>query len=162
MISGKAPRAGCTTGTPAAILLIHFALHVALSRHPNMLVRALAIIDDVSLLGAARDIGPLFLDVRAVFKDTCGVDLKLPKCSHLILPMHTIVDPAQSLISIYEQLPQLRCLPLVTQGTVVVGVLFTKLSARLLLTVLQTSPNSFLFRMGLYICISYVTPVIKN
>ena len=47
---------GCTTGSPAAVLPIHFGLHVALSRHPNKLVLALGIIDDISLLGAARDI----------------------------------------------------------------------------------------------------------
>uniref|UniRef100_A0A7S0MI74 Uncharacterized protein n=1 Tax=Cryptomonas curvata TaxID=233186 RepID=A0A7S0MI74_9CRYP len=113
---------GCTTGSPAAMLPIHFGLHVALSRHPNKLVRALAIIDDISLMGDARDIGPLFLDVREVFKATCGMDLKLKKCSLLILQMHTILDPEQLLVSFYEQVPQLCCLPLVTQGTVVVGV----------------------------------------
>ena len=112
---------GWPTGSPAAILPIHFGLHLALSRHPNKLVRAFGIIDDNSLLGAARDMGPLFQDVRKVLKATCVVDLKLKKCSLLILQMHTVVDPAPSLIIFYEQIPQLHCLLLVTQGIVVVS-----------------------------------------
>ena len=82
-------------------------------------------IDDISLLGAARDTGPLFQDVREVFKVACGVDLKLKKCSLLILQMHTVLDPEPSLISLYNKFLNLAVSLWARrdrQGTVIVDV----------------------------------------
>ncbi len=36
--------------------------------------------------------------------------------------MHTILDPASSLESIYQQFPQMRLIPVAMQGTIIVGV----------------------------------------
>ncbi len=36
--------------------------------------------------------------------------------------MHTILDPASSLESIYQQFPQMRLIPVATQGTIIVSV----------------------------------------
>jgi hypothetical protein len=51
-----------------------------------------------------------------------GVDLNLQKSSLLALQLHTVMDPVSDLEPVYQQLPDLRQVPLVTKGTVVVGV----------------------------------------
>jgi hypothetical protein len=55
------------------------------------------------------------------FAITCGMELVLKKCSLFILQLHTIIDPEQLLISFYEEIPQIYCLPLFTQGTICYG-----------------------------------------
>jgi hypothetical protein len=51
-----------------------------------------------------------------------GVDLNLQKSSLLALQLHTLMDPVSDMEPVYQQLPDLRQVPLVTKGTVVVGV----------------------------------------
>ncbi len=60
-------------------------------------------------------------------KTASGVDFNLQKSSLLALQLHTVMDPVSDLETVYQQLPDLRQVLLVTKGTVVVGVpIFTK------------------------------------
>ena len=87
-----------------------------------MAVRILGIVDDFKLLGRIRDIISIYFDLQHVLKDLFGVNLNLKKSSLLCLQMHTILDPASSLEPIYQQFPQMRLIPVATQGTIIVGV----------------------------------------
>ncbi len=67
---------GCPSGSPLTMLALHLALHITLSKYPNLAIRILAIVDDVSLLGKIRDIVMIYIDLKTVLKDLLGVTLK--------------------------------------------------------------------------------------
>ncbi len=45
---------GCPSGSPLAMLPLHLAVHITLSKHPTFVVRILAIVDNINLLGAIQ------------------------------------------------------------------------------------------------------------
>ncbi len=57
-----------------------------------------------------------------MLKEVFGITLNLRKSSLLLLQLHTVVDPVSFMEPIYQQLPELRQLPLATKGTRIVGV----------------------------------------
>jgi hypothetical protein len=113
---------GCPSGSPLTMLSLHLALHITLSKHPQLAVRILAIVDDISLLGTIREIVIIYVDLKIVLLDLFGVTLNLKKSSLLCLQLHTVVDPVASLETVFQQLPDLRTIPVAAQGTVIVGV----------------------------------------
>ena len=113
---------GCPSGSPLTMLALHLAMHITLSKHPDLQVRILGIVDDLDLLGKISDCVIIYFELKALFKDLFGTDLNMQKSSLLALQMHTVIDPTSTLEPLYVQLPELRNIPVVTQGTVVVGV----------------------------------------
>ncbi len=105
---------------------LHFGLHLVLTKHPDLAIRILGIVDDFKLLvlGRIRNIISIYFYLQHVLKDLFGVNLNLKKSSLLCLQMHTIqvLDPASSLEPIYQQFPQMHFIPVATQGTITVGV----------------------------------------
>jgi hypothetical protein len=55
------------------MLALHLALHLALSKQTQLAVRILAIVDNLSLLGAICDIVIVYVDLKIVLKDLFGV-----------------------------------------------------------------------------------------
>ena len=98
------------------------SLGIALSKHPDMEVRILGIVDDLNLLGKICDCVIIYFDLKILFKNLFGTDLNMQKSSLLALQMHTVIDPTSTLEPLYVELPELRNIPVVTKGTVIVGV----------------------------------------
>ena len=113
---------GCPTGSTGTMLTLHAGMHTVMQRHPDLPVRILALIDDLNILGTIQDVTVIDFELKLRFKDFFGVELNLRKSSLLVLQMHTVVDPATKFDPVYQQFPDLRSIPLVTAGTVVVGV----------------------------------------
>ncbi len=42
---------GCPSGSPLTMLALYLAMHITLSKHPDLKVRILSIVDDLDLLG---------------------------------------------------------------------------------------------------------------
>jgi hypothetical protein len=97
-------------------------MHITLTKYTQLPVRALAIADDIKLLGTIQHAATIYFEVKTVLKIVFGVDLNLQKSSLLALQLHTVMDPVSDLEPVYQQLPDLRQEPLVTKGTVAVGV----------------------------------------
>jgi hypothetical protein len=51
---------GCPSRSSLAMLTLHFALNIFLCKHPSLNVRILAIVDNLNLLGAIRDITVIY------------------------------------------------------------------------------------------------------
>ncbi len=103
------------------MLPLQLALHITLSKHPQRAVQSLWIVYDLNLLGAIQDVVVVYMDLKIILKDLFGVNLNLKKSS-LLLQLHTVVDPAASMEPIFQQLPDLRPIPVATHGTVIVSV----------------------------------------
>ena len=104
------------------VLQFEFGMHIALSKHPRMEVRSLAIVDDITFLGSIRDTACIYFELKIVLKEIFGINLNLRKSSLLLLQLHTVVDPVSFMEPIYQMLPEIRQLPLATTGTRIVGV----------------------------------------
>jgi hypothetical protein len=104
------------------MVVLHFGMHIALSKYPSLDVRALAIVDDINFLGCIRDTACIYFEMKIVFKEVFGINLNLRKSSLLLLQLHTVVDPVAYMEPVYQLLPELRQLPLATKGTRIVGV----------------------------------------
>ena len=89
------------------MLALHLAMHIALSKHPDLKVRILGIVDDLDLLGTIRDCVIIYFDLKVLFKELFGTDLNMQKSSLLALQMHTVIDPTSTLEPLYVQLPEL-------------------------------------------------------
>ncbi len=76
---------GCPSGSSLTMLALHLALHITLSKYPNLAIRILAIIDDLSLLGTIRDIVIIYIDLKTVLKSLFGLTLNVKKSSLLCL-----------------------------------------------------------------------------
>ena len=98
---------GCPSGSPLTMLALHLAMHIALSKHPDLKVRILGIVDDLDLLGTIRDCVIIYFDLKVLFKELFGTDLNMQKSSLLALQMHTVIDPTSTLEPLYVQLPEL-------------------------------------------------------
>ncbi len=76
-------------------------------QHPSLKVRILAIVDNLNLLGAIRDITVIYFELEYVLKEVFGIKLNLQKSS-LLLQLHSVADPVSFMEPVYQQLPQLR------------------------------------------------------
>ncbi len=89
------------------MLALHLAMHIILSKHPQLEFRLLGIVDDINQLGQVCDNIIIFFKMKMVFRQLFGTDLNMHKSSLLALKIHTVIDPAPVLESLYVQLPQL-------------------------------------------------------
>ena len=86
------------------VLQFEFGMHIALSKHPRMEVRSLAIVDDITFLGSIRDTACIYFELKIVLKEIFGINLNLRKSSLLLLQLHTVVDPVSFMEPIYQML----------------------------------------------------------
>ena len=56
------------------MLALHLAMHIALSKHPDLKVRILGIVDDLDLLGTIRDCVIIYFDLKVLFKELFGTN----------------------------------------------------------------------------------------
>ncbi len=103
-------------------MLFTWQLHTTLSKHPDLEVRILGIVDDLDLLEKIQDCVIVYFELKVLFKELFGTDLNMQKSSLLALQMHTVIDPTSTLEPLYVQLLELRNISVVTKGAVVVGV----------------------------------------
>ena len=78
--------------------------------------------DDLTLLGPARQVGPLFVTLQDILRDCLHLDLNTTKTKVVILQARHVPDLTVAMHPIYAECPELRDLPVVTEGFVCAGV----------------------------------------
>ena len=78
--------------------------------------------DDLTLLGPARQVGPLFVTLQDILRDCLHLDLNTTKTKLVILHALHVPDLTVAMLPIYAKCPELRYLPVVTEGFVCAGV----------------------------------------
>ena len=113
---------GDTPGPRFSSLVLHFGIHVTLQQFPDLDVKGYGIMDDVTILGIASHLGPIYARMQLILKDCLHLDINLTKSSLIALQLYTIVSPDCDLTPLYQECPDLRSLPVKTEQFVCVGV----------------------------------------
>ncbi len=69
-----------------------------------------------------QKISVIYLELEIVLKEVFGVRLNLQKPSLLALQFHSVVGHVSFMEQTYQQLPELRLIPLAAKGFVILGV----------------------------------------
>lgn len=113
---------GDTPGPRFSSLVLHFGIHVTLQQFPDLDVKGYGIMDDVTILGIASHLGPIYARMQLILKDCLHLDINLTKSSLIALQLYTIVSPDCDLTPLYQECPDLRSLPVKTEQFECVGV----------------------------------------
>ena len=86
-----------------------------LQQFPDLDVKGYGIMDDVTILGIASHLGPIYARMQLILKDCLHLDINLTKSSLIALQLYTIVSPDCDLTPLYQECPDLRSLPVKTE-----------------------------------------------